>query len=302
MGSNREPDRRRAGRSPQELLDGIRARGTSLRRRRAVARAALAVTLPVTTLVAAFVALPRLTPPPASTINVAGGPAGRGPGAGAEGVPGAPEPGEPAVAASPSPSVSPSPSIPAATAGPATKPPKRDPGAPVNLPAEPKAPEVTAAPADPGPGSGPAPSPLPTPAHEVVPCEAGDVAFAVTADKDSYQKGEDVVFTMTLRNTSSETCGVPQAHNACNSGVVVVDGAKRQVWPSGPQPMWACVLTYTPLEAGATTHATFTWDQTEWVCDATGQDPCYERVAPGVYTATGHWIGGVEAGTSFKLL
>ncbi|MGH2690574.1 MAG: hypothetical protein ACRDKW_17460, partial [Actinomycetota bacterium] len=127
------------------------------------------------------------------------------------------------------------------------------------------------------------------------------VTFALKADKESYAKGEKVLLTMTLRNKGSEACGVPQADNACNSGVVVVDGAK-QVWPSGPQPMYACVLTYTPLAAGATTHATFTWDQTEWVCDAAAAGPCYQRVAPGVYTATGHWIGGADAGTSFKLL
>ncbi|MGH2722619.1 MAG: hypothetical protein ACRDJO_13615, partial [Actinomycetota bacterium] len=149
MGSNREPDGRGAGHSPQELLDTIRARGIILRRRRAVGRLAVAVALPVTTLVAAFTVLPQLTTPSATTINVAGGSPGDGPTTGAGGAPQAPGPGGAEAEATPTPSVSPSPPVPVATPGPATKPPKSRPG-PVGVPpAEPTTPEVTAAPAEP---------------------------------------------------------------------------------------------------------------------------------------------------------
>ncbi|MGH6693544.1 MAG: hypothetical protein ACREF4_22990, partial [Gammaproteobacteria bacterium] len=102
MGSNRGPEARGTERSPQELLDGIRARGRRLRRRRTLRRMVLAVTLPVTGVAAAFVALPQLRSPAATTIEVAGGSGGE-PGTGTGGAPPVPEPG-PEAPGTPSPS------------------------------------------------------------------------------------------------------------------------------------------------------------------------------------------------------
>lgn len=307
MGSTREPDGRGSGRSPQEFLDAIRSRGTSLRRRRSVARVVLAVTLPVTTVVAAFVFVPHLTGAPATTINVSGGSTGGAAGTSKD-APGtvSPDPGAPVAAPIPSPVssppaaqahvASPRPVRPVPTHGPGTF--EVSPG-PVQSPV-PHA-TVSASPVPGGPHPDVSPSPPPVPIVAPVPCGAGDVDFAITTNKAAYGNAETVAITMRVHNRTSKPCDVPDPKNSCNSGFVVVDAGGRQVWPTGPQPMSPCYLSYTTLEAGRTMEAGFTWDQNEWVCDTKPHNTCYERVPPGDYTVTGYWIGGVEGKANFTV-
>jgi hypothetical protein len=260
----------------------------------------------VSTVVGTFVAVPRLTGSPVTTITALGTGAGTG-----EGAPGStaqivvPEP--PAIA----PLHAPSPEAESPSPQPVAPPPRPAAGGPAEVvtPVEATpAPLQTAAPigtataipvpvAPPPPYPTPAPAPVPEPA----PCGAQDVDFDITTDKQAYAQGESVVITMTLHNRTSGPCDVPDPHNGCNSGFVVYDAGGRQVWPTGPQPMYPCFLRYTTLAAGGTLDAVFQWDQNEWVCDVKSSS-CYQRVAPGEYTVRGHWIGGVEAKATFHLV
>jgi hypothetical protein len=117
----------------------------------------------------------------------------------------------------------------------------------------------------------------------------GSLELAMTIDKTSYSIGEPVNLTLTITNISNQT--INYTHTGLDFDFQVINGTNNVVYQWSNFKAIAQFIAITPLPAGESTSANFTWQQ---ICNFNTQvegDP----VSPGTYNIVG------ETGSTYKI-
>ncbi|MHB8509480.1 MAG: BsuPI-related putative proteinase inhibitor [Candidatus Dormibacteria bacterium] len=139
-------------------------------------------------------------------------------------------------------------------------------------------------------GCPPPASPTATPAPQ---CGVSEVSATLTTDHQSYPTGQQVNFAITVKNTSSHACSVNRM-GGCRVGPSIYDSNGQLVWPTGPQPMCASMITLVTLQPGQSDTVAAAWGQQT----CAGGNQC-SNVPAGTYTAK--WSYTAPATVTFRV-
>ena len=162
-------------------------------------------------------------------------------------------------------------------------------GKPGSKKAHPKKPKVgasaTPSEATPTPGQTvmryPSHSPKPKSGYSAGECTPKQISGSVRANRKSYPQGQTIVFTVTTKNTSHQSCRI-QSDSDCPPSIDVSDSTGRPVWTS--RPLGSCpARPARTLRPGAQTTDVVRWNQK--ACAKASCTP--SQVKSGRYRATG---------------
>jgi hypothetical protein len=176
-------------------------------------------------------------------------------------------------------------------------------------------PTVTRAPSVGGPGPTPAPTTVGPPpvvttaAPPTVPstpqCSPDQADQTLSTDKPSYNAGEIVIVTASVRNHSTTTCAVADPDTGCYTLLsALLAGVSDPLWRSGAVPSGPCSPPpRRTLFPGAVANYTASWDQSDRRgCRPDGSDPgCGKSRVPGLYSIQSIWLGAPK-GAPFQLV
>lgn len=117
----------------------------------------------------------------------------------------------------------------------------------------------------------------------------GSLELTLTIDKATYSLGEPVNLTLSITNISNQT--INYTHTGLDFDFQVLNGTNNVVYQWSNFRAIAQFIAITPLPAGESTSANFTWEQ---ICNFNAQvegDP----VSPGTYNIVG------ETGPTYKI-
>jgi len=128
-------------------------------------------------------------------------------------------------------------------------------------------------------------------------CGTGDLALSTSTDQPTYQIGNAVRITTTMRNASGHTC-TTDGQTGCGPSFTVFDSGGATVWTSeAPGTVRSCPAAFaSPLTAGQSVSFSTTWNQCTWQ-----NQKCTGQVQRGAYSAAGDWSEGTAATARFSI-